>query len=249
MTTFKNHLANIISLANVACGFFALISLMEGRLVAGMLGMALATFFDFIDGSVAAKLGAKNDLGGTIDMLADVISMGLLGGVGLYLFFTLAPWDNFFVTAAAWIGGIGYTITGLLREIRFFTNQCDRERSQGFLGLPIGPPSGFNVAIMGFVNLFPGTLYTPFILVLVLIMAGYHAYLMIFSEQCFYRWRKRGLLWQFGLSLIAGIVAYSVWSSFGLAAATFFIGLCLIYIYAHLFSALLRPFSSGQNSA
>ncbi|MBC8332155.1 MAG: CDP-alcohol phosphatidyltransferase family protein [Anaerolineae bacterium] len=234
MKSIKNQIPNLLTFTNVACGFVAMIKLVEAQYIHGMLWMFLAVIFDAIDGLVASMLNAQSDVGGTIDMLADVVSFAVLPGIGLYLFFALAPGEDLITSIAAWVAGIGYTSAGLLRETRFITSQLDRERSQGFIGLGIAPPAGFNVAVMSLVNFYPEKLYTPFVLVLVFFVAAFHAYLMTRSQIIFYRWGRRGISIQFATSILAGVLAYDFLKSFGAALAIFFIFVCAIYIYAHV---------------
>ena len=240
MNSIKNHIPNFLTFTNVACGFVAMMLLVDEKFVQGMWWIFLAVIFDAVDGMVASKLNVKSEIGGAIDMLADVVSFAVLPGVGLYLFYQLAPGESLILSSAAWIAGIGYTTAGLLRETRFITSQSDRERSQGFVGLGIAPPAGFNVAVMSLVNFYPEKLYTPFVLVLVLLFAFFHAYLMIRSKIIFYRWGIRGIIIQFVISIIAGVLVYIFLKSFGAALAIFFIFVCAIYIYAHIVYALFR---------
>jgi len=234
MKTIKHSIPNILSFTNAASGFIAMMNLIEGQYVAGILWMFLAVIFDAVDGKIASMLKVKSEAGAIIDMLADVISFGVLPGVGLFLFYKLAPGKSFILNGTAWVAGIGYTSAGLLREIRYITSQTDRERHQGFVGLAIAPPAGLNVAILLLVNLYPESLYTPFTLAFVFLLAAFHAYLMIRSEVIYYRWGMRGISIQFGTSIIAGIVTYFILKSFGAAMAIFFISVCMIYIYFHL---------------
>jgi phosphatidylserine synthase len=233
----KKHVPNFITFLNLACGFSSLIMLIEGKYVAAMWWMFLAVIFDAVDGKIASILNVKSDLGGAMDMLADV---GLLPGVSLYLFFSSASNGSWVLTLAAWVAGIGYTFAGLLRETRFITSQKDRKRSEGFVGLAIAPPAGFNVAVTSLAALYPKTLYTPLVFLLVFLFAGFHAYLMVFSNIIYYRWGIKGISAQFISSLLIGVLAYIYFQSFGTGSAVFFIGICAIYIYSHLFMLLFK---------
>ena len=232
----KKHIPNLISFANVASGFVSMIFLIEREFIPAMWWMFLAIIFDSVDGLVAAKLNVKNEMGKTVDMLADVVSFAVLPGIALYLFFAWSPVDGILVRIAAWTAGIGYTLAGLMREVRFGTHQADRKRSEGFVGLAIAPPAGFTVASIALINLSPA-LYSNFTLFLVYFFAAFHAYLMVRSNVIFYRWGKRGISWQFGVSLVLGVSAFFALGSYGMSLAIFFVFVCAIYIYFHVISA------------
>lgn len=244
MSAFKAWFPNILTLANAACGFVSLISLIEGRFVQGALWMFFATVFDGIDGKVASILGSKSQLGSHLDSLSDVISFGLVPGVSVYLFFQLYPQPSLLTQIAAWVGGIGYTCASILRETRFLVSQADRERGQGFIGLPIAPPAGLNVALLLLANLFPGTLYNPLGLTFVFFIVALNASLMTLSNINYLRWSGRAMALQAAISVVLGIGAYLALGTLGAFLTFFFIGFCSVYILTHLVLAALHSFSS-----
>ena len=82
----KAQIPNILTLGNLACGFFAIIVALKGMpgasevwLIAGL--MATAMVLDFFDGFVARLLKVSSPLGGQLDSLADAVTFGILPGV------------------------------------------------------------------------------------------------------------------------------------------------------------------------
>jgi CDP-diacylglycerol---serine O-phosphatidyltransferase len=80
----KNNLANALSLGNLFSGAIGCIAIIEGQWATTALCILASLVLDFLDGFVARALKADSDLGGQLDSLADVISFGLLPGLGLY---------------------------------------------------------------------------------------------------------------------------------------------------------------------
>ena len=81
------HLPNLITLANLFCGFLALEAIFHSELeYAGKL-VIVAAILDFLDGFAARLLKAYSDIGKQLDSLADMVTFGLVPGVMLYSIF------------------------------------------------------------------------------------------------------------------------------------------------------------------
>jgi CDP-diacylglycerol--serine O-phosphatidyltransferase len=249
MATKKIWIPAALTLAGVGCGFAALILLLQGRYVAGMLWMFLAVFFDGIDGKVASMLNAKSEFGAVLDSKADVVSFAVVPGVAAYLFFHRSPDHGMLVEIAAWTTGIGYTCAGIFREVRFMVSQTDRTRSEGFIGLPIVPPAGLIVAMLALANLFPNTLYRPAGQVAVFLVVVLNAYLMTGSTINYLRWGGRAIALQNLVALAAGIAGYFALGSIGGFFAVYFITFCAIYISFHPALTLLRSAGRARSAA
>ena len=245
----KNNLPNILTLLNVACGFAALISLVDERYVAAILWMFIATVFDGIDGKIAALLNSKSEIGKTLDSLSDVISFALLPGVAVYFLYARLPDPSWLTLAIAWVVGIGYTCAGILREIRFLSGQSQRTRREGFIGLPIAPPAGFNVTIVSLVYLLPDVFMTPLVLVLVLGQIVLDAYLMTISNINYLRWGGKLIAVQAFTALFFGILGYLLLGTLSTALALFFMAFCLVYIWSHVIRAGVLRLLSRQKTA
>jgi len=234
-----------LTLAGAGCGFASLIFLMQGRYVAGMLWMALAVFFDGIDGKIASVLDAKTELGAVLDSKADVVSFAVLPGVAAYLFFHRAPDGGLFATVAAWTAGIGYTCAGIFREVRFMVSQTNRTRGEGFIGLPIAPPAGLIVAMLSLANLYPHTLYQPMWQVVFFVVVASTAYLMIGSTINYLRWNGRAIALQTLVALPTGVAGYLALGTAGAFLAVYFMTFCSIYIAFHPVLALFRKLAGA----
>jgi CDP-diacylglycerol--serine O-phosphatidyltransferase len=240
MSKKKIWIPSALTFAGAGSGFVSLICLLEGRYVAGMLWMFLAVFFDGIDGKVASLLGARSELGAVLDSQCDVVSFALLPGVALFLFFQRSPQDGLLLEIAAWTAGIGYMCAGIFREVRFLATQMDRERSEGFIGLPIAPPAGLNVAMLSLANLFPHLFYRPGWHVAVFVVAALNAYLMTLGTINYHRWGGHAIVLQTLTALIAGVAAYVLLGTGGAFLAAFCFSFCAIYISFHPIQSLIQ---------
>lgn len=245
----KIWIPTALTLACVGCGFAAMIFLVQGRYVAGMLWMFLAVFFDGIDGKVASMLDAGSGLGAVLDSKADVVSFAVLPGVAAYLFFHRSPDNGRLLEIAAWIAGIGYTCAGIFREVRFMVSQTDRTRSEGFIGLPIAPPAGLIVGMLALANLFPHTLYRPGWQVVVFLLVVLNAYLMTGSTINYRRWGGRAIAAQTLVALTVGFAGYVALGTVGAFLAVYSIAFCAIYISFHPVLALVRKVSRARSTA
>jgi len=246
MSNKKIWIPSALTFAGAGSGFVSLICLLEGRYVAGMLWMFLAVFFDGIDGKVASMLGARSKLGAVLDSQCDVVSFALLPGVAVYLFFQRSPQEGLLLDVAAWTAGIGYMCAGIFREVRFLATQVDRERGEGFIGLPIAPPAGLNVAMLSLANLFPHLFYKPGWQVAVFVVAALNTYLMTLSTINYLRWRGRAIALQTLTSLIAGVAAYLVLGTLVAFLSVFCFFFCAIYISVHPIRALFQTIAVAR---
>ncbi len=73
----RQHLPNLLTLCNLAIGFFSVVLAFENHLVFASWMILLAALFDFLDGFAAKLLGAVSEMGKQLDSLADIISFGM----------------------------------------------------------------------------------------------------------------------------------------------------------------------------
>lgn len=83
----KNHLPNLLTLLNLACGTVAIVLTIEGQWQWAVYLVLVAALFDFLDGFAARMLKAYSDTGKQLDALADMVSFGVLPGVFIYTIF------------------------------------------------------------------------------------------------------------------------------------------------------------------
>ncbi len=240
MLNIKQSIPNLLTLTSVGCGFTTLVQLLEANYVAAMFWMFAAIVFDGIDGKAANLLGVKTETGPILDSLSDVISFAFLPGFSLYLFYHNAPQISFWTEVAAWVVGIGYTLGGLMRLVRFTAEQTDRTRGEGFLGLPSPPPAGLMIGFVALAGLFPNTLYHPAGFVFMFLLAGLNVYLMTLSNINYLRWGARGITLQTSASIFGAVIAYFYFGTIGAFVAVFYIAFCSVYMYSHVLWSAYR---------
>jgi CDP-diacylglycerol--serine O-phosphatidyltransferase len=78
------HIPNFITSLNLACGFIAIIFILNGDISTASWLILAAMIFDFLDGFAARALKAYSAMGKELDSLADVVSFGVAPGLLIY---------------------------------------------------------------------------------------------------------------------------------------------------------------------
>jgi len=138
-------LPNLVTVLNLFCGFYAVVSSINGRFVAAAFAIFIAGVFDNLDGKVARATQTTSRFGVELDSLADVISFGMAPGIMMYLW-ALAPLGRI-----GWLAAFLFVVCGALRLARFNT-QTGTVSSDYFVGLPIPAAAGMNAATVLFCN-------------------------------------------------------------------------------------------------
>ncbi|GAB4578916.1 MAG: hypothetical protein Fur0022_16530 [Anaerolineales bacterium] len=224
----------LVSTGNIVCGFVAIVHQFQGHVENTMWWMFAAVLFDAFDGVVATKLNAKSELGAKLDGFSDVVSFAMLPGFVLYQFFHTTPTPNLWTEVIAWGAGVGYSIAGIFRELRFLSIPPEKRSRKGFTGLPIAPPASLIVALVTLNAIQPGLLPSFGMQLLVLSVAVLGAYLMTLSHVEYLRWRGKGIGWQ-----VLGAAGFGVWGWLALgnihgAGAAFFTAFSAIYYFGTL---------------
>jgi len=143
-------LPNLLTAANLFCGFVALTKIVEADLstgdfqpIKGALGfILLACIFDLFDGRVARMGGVESPFGREFDSLADLVSFGvapafLVNRVVLRDVFPEHPELGWFISSI-------YLLCGAFRLARFncLSAQPGGGGSKDFLGFPIPSAAG-----------------------------------------------------------------------------------------------------------
>jgi CDP-diacylglycerol--serine O-phosphatidyltransferase len=142
-------LPNLLTAANLFCGFVALTKIVEANISSGeyqqikvALGfILLACIFDLFDGRVARMGGVESPFGREFDSLADLISFGvapafLVHRVVLQHVFEDHPEWGWFIASI-------YLLCGAFRLARFnCLSAAGGEASKEFLGFPIPSAAG-----------------------------------------------------------------------------------------------------------
>lgn len=150
-------LPNLMTAGNLACGFFAVLTIFHGILVAtteqgyafaaaqpyyerAILLIFASCIFDLLDGRLARLGGQESPFGREFDSLADIISFGMAPSM-LMAKAVLFPLDNF-----GWGLACIYVLCGAIRLARFNCLAAmpkSARSSSDFRGLPIPMAAGF----------------------------------------------------------------------------------------------------------
>jgi len=131
-------LPNLLTTANLFCGFYAIVAAIQGQFLKGAVAIMLAAVFDGLDGKIARITRTVSRFGLQYDSLSDVISFGVAPGILVYLW-ALQPFGRL-----GWLAALIFVACGTLRLARFNV-QVHSIRSNFFNGLPI-PAAAFMIA-------------------------------------------------------------------------------------------------------
>jgi len=81
MKAVKLWIPNALTLANLACGFMAILSWKSGHTLEMVYWVLGGAILDFLDGGVARLLNARSTLGKELDSLADMVTFGVVPGI------------------------------------------------------------------------------------------------------------------------------------------------------------------------
>ncbi len=134
-------LPSAFTVANIFCGFYAIISSIRGDLgFAGVL-IGLAILLDTLDGRVARFANASSAFGREFDSLADQVSFGVAPMVLAY------SWGLQLWPRLGWLVGFLFVICGAMRLARFNIQQSTTDK-RFFVGLPIPAAAGVIAALV-----------------------------------------------------------------------------------------------------
>jgi CDP-diacylglycerol---serine O-phosphatidyltransferase len=129
----------LLTIANLFCGFYALLLTVDHRYTEAALAIFVAMVMDMLDGRVARLMKATSQFGVEFDSLADVVSFCVAPAFILYSF-ALAE-----LPRAAWFGAALFVICGALRLARFNV-QTGSVDKRFFRGLPTPAAAGVAVS-------------------------------------------------------------------------------------------------------
>ncbi|PLR93785.1 CDP-diacylglycerol--serine O-phosphatidyltransferase [Bacillus sp. T33-2] len=123
----KAQTANVLTLANLSLGGFAIIVGINGNLNLSLLLIFVAALADRFDGMVARKFNIESELGKQLDSMSDIISFGVAPALLLYqgILYEFGAPGSFFT--------VFYIGCGAFRLARFNIT----ESNGYFTGLPI----------------------------------------------------------------------------------------------------------------
>ncbi len=134
MRVTRSVIPNLFTLANLFCGFAAIVDAFAGNISRAAALVVLAGVFDMLDGVVARITKSTSEFGVELDSLCDAVSFGVAPSAMLYVafFHSWGSWGLLISAAPA--------LTGVLRLARFNVQLTSMEDKLYFRGMPI--PAG-----------------------------------------------------------------------------------------------------------
>lgn len=162
-------LPSLFTLANLFCGWSAVVYAMRGELETAAPFIGIALVLDMLDGRIARMTGTSSEFGLQLDSLADIVSFGMAPAVLAYAW-GLAPLGRL-----GWAAGFLFVTAAALRLARFNIQQAHSDKRY-FVGLA-SPAAGAVVAATVFY--YPVGLHTRLEAVLALALVLVPALLMV----------------------------------------------------------------------
>jgi CDP-diacylglycerol--serine O-phosphatidyltransferase len=193
-------LPNLLTSANLFCGFFAIIAAIQGLFVKGAIAIMLAVVFDALDGKIARMTRTVSRFGLEYDSLSDVISFGVAPGILVYLW-ALQPFGRL-----GWLAALLFVACGTLRLARFNT-QVGSVSSAYFVGLPIPAAAFMIAATVLLLNRFGGGGATRHVTVLIMIYVL--SFLMV-STVKYYSFKDTALFKKMKFNMLVVVILFAI---------------------------------------
>ncbi len=229
-------LPNLFTSMNIFCGFYAILSAVDGRFTDASVAIIIGAVFDLLDGKIARATNTTSQFGVEYDSLADLVTFGLAPALVMYLW-ALKPLGRL-----GWLAGFLFMACGALRLARFNTAAASGNSSNNFQGLPIPAAAGMNVSIVLFfsrIGVDPAN-YKFFILLMLYLLS----FLMVSSIK-YYSFKKTGLFKSMKFNKLVTILLVLVLFAYEPAVALF-AGM-FIYVCSGLRSCFLFISHRGKN--
>lgn len=132
---------NVITAANIASGFAAILVAAEGRFDLAVRLLLLAIVLDMCDGLVARALGATSEFGQEMDSFSDALSFGAAPAFLLYeaLLKPIGVWGI--------VVAVIYLLCGVLRLTRFVLTSDAHAKARRTDGVPIPVAASYIMAM------------------------------------------------------------------------------------------------------
>lgn len=141
---------NLLTLSNLMCGSFAVLSILKfGDLTTAFWLVIAAAVFDFFDGFVARLLHCSSPIGGELDSLADMVSFGLVPAVVAYTLFMKSEFPVDFPQWGRWVGILLCLSIAAFSALRLAKFNIDETQHTEFEGLPT-PANSLLFVALGF---------------------------------------------------------------------------------------------------
>lgn len=123
-------LPNSLTLCGMFCGFFAILSAINGNFLYAAWAIILANVFDGLDGWIARLTNTSTRFGIELDSLSDLVAFGVAPSVMMFKW-SLMPYNRL-----GWAVAFLFVACGALRLARFNV-QTGAPGSKAFKGMPI----------------------------------------------------------------------------------------------------------------
>jgi CDP-diacylglycerol--serine O-phosphatidyltransferase len=136
-------LPSLFTLANMMCGFTAILVSIRGEYTFAAVLVGLSVVFDITDGAVARLVGAVTPFGLQFDSLADLVSFGMAPAL---LAFTLFSEGDDAFDPLGWIACGLWVACAAIRLARFNTTIDPTADKRYFIGMPSPGAAGVVLA-------------------------------------------------------------------------------------------------------
>lgn len=136
-------LPSMFTLANMLCGFAAILVSIRGQYPLAAVLIGLSVLFDITDGAVARLVGAVTPFGLQFDSLADLVSFGM--APALVAFTLFSEGDDAF-DPLGWLACFVWVACAAIRLARFNTTIDPTADKRYFIGLPSPGAAGVVLA-------------------------------------------------------------------------------------------------------
>lgn len=192
-------LPNLITTANLVCGFLAMIHSIKGNFTHAAWLVIVAAICDSLDGRVARMAKATSPFGVQYDSLSDLTSFGIAPAIILYSY-SLHDLDRLGISIAAF-----YAICAALRLARFNVSAEEKDptklnkiRKGYFQGMPSPASAGIvitTVMLQVETEMIPANMVLGFTALLGLTLALLMVSNIPFPSFKEVNWRSRGKAW------------------------------------------------------
>jgi CDP-diacylglycerol---serine O-phosphatidyltransferase len=136
-------LPSLFTLANMMCGFGAILVSIRGEHGVAAVLIGLSVLFDIVDGAVARLVGAVTPFGLQFDSLADLVSFGLAPAL---LAFTLYSEGRDHWDPLGWVACFLWVACAAIRLARFNVTIDPTADKRYFIGMPSPAAAGVVLA-------------------------------------------------------------------------------------------------------
>ena len=136
-------LPSLFTLANMLCGFGAILVSIRGQYELAAVLVGLSIIFDITDGAVARLVGAVTPFGLQFDSLADLVSFGMAPALLAFTLFSEGrdEWDPL-----GWVACFLWLACAAIRLARFNTTIDPTADKRYFIGMPSPGAAGVVLA-------------------------------------------------------------------------------------------------------